>query len=429
MKGDDTGWFGNADIREKTGGKLPADKIVLGGGIEFPLELVYNKLFITGKTGSGKSWTCGVLMEEFERTGLQFVCWDALNAHSGLSALPGVETISPQEDQTIDMPAFIQRLKNSGKSVVINLMGLSLGRQQQLVGDYCAALLESNFVDERGSRKSLMTIFEECQDFVPQQGRPLSFEPIVRLCKLGRALGFGVTMISQRPAAVNKEALSQASVYLIHNVIQFRDLKALEEQMGFGNDRALIKRITAGIASAKSGECVGFSPDFFRDQGYIVIGKIRGDRRADHGGTNIEVRPRSAPAKPEPRAAEGSPLARPSVSMDPGSLRSLEDSGLGSDDHTMSALAEGGFGTPTRVLETPTTDYPKDDRTIFRPLRPIMEYDARSDPKTDFGSGLSYEAEPEPVDNRRENLSPVLGVSAIVLLASGIYVLTKPSSK
>jgi hypothetical protein len=58
-----------------------------------------------------------------------------------------------------------------------------------------------------------------------------------------------------------------------------------------------------------------------------------------------------------------------------------------------------------------------------------MEYDARSDPSSNFGSGLAYEAEPEPVDNRRENLSPVLGVSAIVLLASGIYVLTKPSSK
>lgn len=422
MKGDDTGWFGNADIREKTGGKLPSDKIVLGGGIEFPLELVYNKLFITGKTGSGKSWTCGVLMEEFERTGLQFVCWDALNAHSGLSALPGVETISPQEDQTIDMPAFIQRLKNSGKSVVINLMGLSLGRQQQLVGDYCASLLESNFVDERGSRRSLMTIFEECQDFVPQQGRPLSFEPIVRLCKLGRALGFGVTMISQRPAAVNKEALSQASVYLIHNVIQFRDLKALEEQMGFGNDRALIKRITAGIASAKSGECVGFSPDFFRDQGYIVIGKIRGDRRADHGGTNIEVRPRSAPASPEPRAAE-SPIGRPGVSMDPGSLRSLEDSGLGSVDHTMSALAEGGFGNPTPPPKPITTD-----ETIFRPLRPIMEYDARTDPKHDLGSGIAYHApDPEPENPRDQRLTPVLGISAIVLIASGLYVVTKPS--
>ena len=33
MKGDDTGWFGNADIREKTGGVMPLDKIVLGGGV------------------------------------------------------------------------------------------------------------------------------------------------------------------------------------------------------------------------------------------------------------------------------------------------------------------------------------------------------------------------------------------------------------
>jgi hypothetical protein len=424
MKGDDTGWFGNADIREKTGGVMPLDKIVLGGGVEFPLEIVYNKLFITGKTGSGKSWTAGVLMEEFERTGLQFVCWDALNAHSGLQKLDGVEAISPQEDQTIDMPAFINRLKQSGKSVVINLMGLSLGRQQQLVGDYCVALLEANFVDDRGSRKSLMTIFEECQDFVPQQGRPLSFEPIVRLCKLGRALGFGVSMISQRPAAVNKEALSQASVYLIHNVIQFRDLKALEEQMGFGNDRALIKRITAGIASAKSGECVAFSPDFFRDQGYIVIGKIRGDRRADHGGINIEVRPRSAPAKPEPRAAEESSLQRPQVSMDPGSLGALSQSGFGSEGNTMSALSESGFGNPSRPSESKY----EDDRTIFRPLRPIMEYDPNSDPKNDFGSGIAYEA-PVEEEPQHRNLSPALGVSAIVLLASGIYVLTKPSSK
>ncbi len=414
MRTDETGWFGNEDSREHHGGKLPSDKILLGGGIEFPLELVYNKLFITGKTGSGKSWTCGVLMEEFERLGLQFVCWDSLNAHSGMSDLEGVETIAPQEDQTIDMPAFVNRLKRTNKSIVINLMGLSLGRQQQLLGDYCAALLESDFTDERGSRRSLMTILEECQDYVPQQGRPLSFEPIVRLCKLGRALGFGVTMISQRPAAVNKEALSQASVYLIHNVIQFRDLKALEEQMGFGNDRTLIRRITAGIASAKSGECVAFSPDFFRDQGYIVIGKIRGDRKTDHGGINIEVRPLEA-------HTPGSPtMASENVSFDSGSLGSLESLGFGSDHNTISSL-DGTFGAATPAPDTVGSF----DDEVFRPLRPIIEYDPLSDPTADNGSGLSYAEEVD--DGRKDKLGPVLGISAIVLIASGLYVLTKPS--
>ena len=91
----------------------------------------------------------------------------------------------------------------------------------------------------------------------------------------------------------------------------------------------------------------------------------------------------------------------------------------------MSALAEGGF-EPRPASGDPPTDYPKDDRTIFRPLRPIMEYDARSD-RTDFGSGLSYEAEPEPsiIDGEP---SPVLGVSAIVLLASASRA-HRPSSK
>ena len=93
-------------------------------------------------------------------------------------------------------------------------------------------------------------------------GRPISFDPIVRLCKLGRALGYGASLVSQRPAGVNKEALSQASVYLVHNVINNRDLKTLDEQLSFGTDKRLIKKILNGIASARKGECVAYAPEF-----------------------------------------------------------------------------------------------------------------------------------------------------------------------
>ena len=80
------------------------------------------------------------------------------------------------------------------------------------------------------------------------------------LCKLGRALGYGVTLVSQRPAGVNKEALSQAAVYLVHNVINNRDLKALDEQLSFGTDKRVVKRLLNGIAAARKGECVAFAP-------------------------------------------------------------------------------------------------------------------------------------------------------------------------
>tara|TARA_A100001391_G_scaffold205360_1_gene205384 strand:+ start:2243 stop:3424 length:1182 start_codon:yes stop_codon:yes gene_type:complete len=301
-----------------------ADHVCLGQKLTFPAygedSLISNVLFITGKRGSGKSWTAGVMMEEFHRLGLQFVCFDALNAHGGMDSLPRVESLKPEVGQSIDMKSLVDRLKTTDKSLVISLGGLPLQKQQELIGDYCEALIEARL------GKGIHTIIEECQDFVPQMGRPISFDPIVRLCKLGRALGYGASLVSQRPAGVNKEALSQASVYLVHNVINNRDLKTLDEQLSFGTDKRLIKKILNGIASARKGECVAYAPEFFRDRGYLVIDKIRGDRQAKHTGNNVDVRStlggvsldedeETEPFEAVSSAAELMPFARQSSSL------------------------------------------------------------------------------------------------------------------
>jgi len=264
------------------------DEVCLGRKLKFPAygedSLISNVLFITGKRGSGKSWTAGVMMEEFHRLGLQFVCFDPLNAHGGLDELPRIESLTPDAGQSIDMKSLVERLRTTDKSLIVAMGGLPLPKQQELVADYCEALISARL------GKGLHTILEECQDFVPQIGRPISFEPIVRLCKLGRALGYGGSLVSQRPAGVNKEALSQASVYLVHNVINNRDLKTLDEQLSFGTDKRLIKKILNGISSARKGECVAYAPEFFRDRGYLVIDKIRGDRATAHTGHNVDVK-------------------------------------------------------------------------------------------------------------------------------------------
>jgi hypothetical protein len=282
-----------------TGGSIPvtSSKIVLGKNLQFPAygtdSLISQVLFVTGKRGSGKSWTSGVMMEEFNRLGLQFVCFDALDAHKNLKSLDGVESLEPKIGQSIDMKALVGRLSETNKSLVIKLAGLPLQMQQELIADYCEALLEAHL------GKGIHTVIEECQDFIPQMGRPISFDPIVRLCKLGRALGYGATLVSQRPAGVNKEALSQASVYLVHNVINNRDLKALDEQLSFGTDKKVVKRLLNGIAAARKGEVVAYAPEYFRDQGYIMVDKIRGDRRAEHGGHNVDVQPMGFHAETE----------------------------------------------------------------------------------------------------------------------------------
>ena len=286
--------FKMAEERAPSVNKEPSDRVFLGNGIDFPAyggnSVISNVLFVTGKRGSGKSWSTAVMMEEFNRLGLQFVCFDALDAHGYLphnpkenEGLEGVSTLRPKPGETVNMKALVTTLRESDESLVISLAGLPLVKQQEMIAEYCEALLEAQL------GKGIMTIFEECQDFIPQLGRPVSFDPIVRLCKLGRALGYGVTLISQRPAGVNKEALSQSSIYIVHNIINSRDLKSLEEQLSFGTDKKLVKQMLDGIVKCNKGEVIVFAPEFFRDRGYVVVGKIRGDRKTEHKGHNVDV--------------------------------------------------------------------------------------------------------------------------------------------
>jgi len=278
---------------ESSGSKtLPADKIVFAqmskgqpADLTFPLDFVRDKAFLTGMTGSGKSWTAGLLMEEINRVGLQFVCFDVLGAHDGLATLSNVEALSPKNGETVNMRGLVERLGKEPTSFVIDISGLPLDKQQVLISDYCEALISAQL------NKGIMTIFEECQDFVPQSGKPVSSEGIIRLCKLGRQYGYGVCLISQRPASVSKDALSQCSVYMIHNLVNHRDLKAVEDQMGFGADRTQVKKLSSGIASATQGEVVCYSPSYFRDEGFFRASKIREDRKVTHSGSNIEIKP------------------------------------------------------------------------------------------------------------------------------------------
>lgn len=380
-------------------------QVILGKNLHFPAygedSIISTVFFVTGKRGSGKSWTTAVMMEEFNRLGLQFVCFDALDAHGNLKDMEGVEALEPKIGQSVDMKALVGKLGETDKSLVVKLAGLPLLKQQELVADYCEALLEAHM------GKGIHTVFEECQDFIPQMGRPISFDPIVRLCKLGRALGYGVTLVSQRPAGVNKEALSQAAVYLVHNVINNRDLKALDEQLSFGTDKRVVKRLLNGIAAARKGECVAFAPEYFRDQGYIVVDKIRADRRTEHKGHNIDVQ-----ASSSYNAAKTTENEIPSTLQEIQSLTELQ-----------------GFEAPTAIQDIPTsmTSSPPKTSSFYPPMnevsttsdlikdKPAYSWDAQT---IDTKPKVQYDMQPE-IEEKSRKTSPLVFIGATVI-ASGV---------
>lgn len=392
-------------------------QVVLGKHLHLPAygedSVISSVFFVTGKRGSGKSWTTAVMMEEFNRLGLQFVCFDALDAHGNLPDLPGVEALTPAIGQSVDMKALVKRLGETNKSLVIKLAGLPLLTQQELVADYCEALLEAHL------GKGIHTVIEECQDFIPQMGRPISFDPIVRLCKLGRALGYGATLVSQRPAGVNKEALSQASIYLVHNVINNRDLKALDEQLSFGTDKKVVKRLLNGIAAARKGECVAYAPEFFRDRGYIVVDKIRGDRRVEHKGNNIDIQASAGVYAGESQI--------PSSISEISSVSELENMAAPA---TMATIPE-----PTPVADTAPRQAPLPRDQMRASFYPNLDAKPESDllqsapatewtqEKIDTSPRVEYDSESRlerPGSNRR---TPLLAIFGTIAASAGAFTL------
>jgi hypothetical protein len=370
--------------------------VILGTNFGYPLDIAYEKIFIGGKTGSGKSYTAGVFMEELSRHGIQFVCFDALDAHSGLPTLPNVERISPTDDESINVHKLVYNLQNSNNSLIVNMVNMKLESQQELIGEYCEALLS---IDQIG--KPIMTFMEECQDFVPQIGRPPSFAPIVRLCKLGRGKGLGATLISQRPAAIHKEALSQVSTYMVHNIINTRDLEALKLQLSFGTDKNTIKNIISSISYASPGEMVCFSPKYFKDIGYIKVGMIDRPRTTEHGGKNIEV---------QSKLSMGSPNVYSSVD--------------GSSAFSTLTTNEAESQVSPMPMQSPMRDYDDEDDFDADYDEPQSDYRMEWDP--DFG----MEAETESVTMPSvSNSGGMKAVAAIGLFSTGIFLITKGLSR
>ena len=392
-----------ADPSKKDEIVLASTELGQPADLNFPLDFVREKVFLTGITGSGKSWTGGLIMEEINRVGLQFVCFDALGAHGGLSQLPNVEELKPKGGETLNIKGMIDRLKKEPTSFVIDISDITLDKQQQVVAEYCDDLLMAKL------GKGIMTIFEECQDFVPQQGKPVSFDGIVRLCKLGRQNGYGVCLISQRPASVSKEALSQCSVYMIHNLINHRDLKAIEDQMGFGTDRGEVKKVLGGISAAQQGEVVCYSPSYFRDEGFFRASKIRENRRVTHTGNNIEM-------KPATYASENNFTPEPSRTLAPVGEWNQNVNGFEGEGDSLDLMPTHAPQDSLRGLASVDVD---NDFPELQYVAPSERHTIQVDEKV---AELAAEEPKSPFN------SPLIGIAMISVLAGGFYVVSKGMS-
>lgn len=259
--------------------------LVLGEGVELPLDAVTQTFGIIGRRGSGKTHTASVLAEELIGAALPTVVMDPLGVwwglrssadgkHAGLpvTILGGVHGDVPLEqtagaliaDLVIDQPG----------AYVVDLSGFETrSAERRFAVDFAERLYRA----AAGPSRAMHLIVDEADVFAPQRvagGDERLLGAFETIARRGRARGLGMTTITQRPAVVNKNVLSQVEVMIAHQVTAPQDRDALRAWAEGHASREEVATFLESLAGLQVGEAWLWSPGWLQ-----VFQRVRVRRR------------------------------------------------------------------------------------------------------------------------------------------------------
>ncbi len=115
-------------------------------------------------------------------------------------------------------------LVKRGKITIINLRGVSIDIQQLVVQRIVSEIFEQR---KLGKIPPLLLVIEEAHNYVPEREVTYASKIIRNVASEGRKFGLGLCVVTQRPARIDKNILSQCNTQIILRVTNPNDLKAI----------------------------------------------------------------------------------------------------------------------------------------------------------------------------------------------------------
>lgn len=204
---------------------------------------------VLGSSGSGKSYTVGVICEELCKNRVPFLIIDTEGEYSGLKAK--YEVLWLGEDEGSDLSWSTVNIEELGKHAPdIPPVVVDVSETDDPKGKV-SALLTALYREISNQRVPYLVILEEADRFVPQSGDRV---PIFgEIARRGRKRGMGLMICSQRPSLVDKNVLSQCANQLIGKLVIQNDLQSVAQ---FFPGRGLPRQLTslkAGVFYALGG--------------------------------------------------------------------------------------------------------------------------------------------------------------------------------
>ncbi|OYT27540.1 MAG: ATPase [Candidatus Altiarchaeales archaeon ex4484_96] len=174
---------------------------------------------------------------------------------SGWKVISGLETL--RNSGIFDgRPLTQEDIVREGQATIINLKGAEPQIQELVITKIAGDLFNSAKI---GELPAFFFLVEEAHNFCPERGfgDVLSSALLRNIASEGRKFGFHLCVVSQRPARVDKNVLSQCNTQIILKVNNPNDLRAISQSIeGFTSGMETdIKQLSVGQALLV-GECV-----------------------------------------------------------------------------------------------------------------------------------------------------------------------------
>lgn len=260
---------GLADLAASIRAQASVTGLCISPDLDLPMEAVTQTFGVLAVRGAGKSNLAVVMAEEMFRAGLPFVVVDPVGNWWGLRSskdgrgpglsLPifgGLHGDVPLEKTAGHVIADL--VVDERLSCVLDVFEFSEGDKIRFLIDFAERLYRRN-------QAPLHLFLEEADDYAPQrpmreQARLLrAWENVVRR---GRSRGLGITMISQRSAALNKNVLTQIETLFVLRTTSPQDRKAIAGWVEYhGQSHDLLE----SLPGLETGEAWVWSPQWLRE--------------------------------------------------------------------------------------------------------------------------------------------------------------------
>ncbi len=232
-------------IREVLGIENPPEQSVALGkllGYDFDVNLLvkdFGRVFITGRSGSGKSYTMGVLCEEFMKKGIPVVILDRHGEYGSLKIASEekggeesqfIDNIIEFSDLTINKAADldIEYLFSLSETdiiapnlcTIINMRGLSLEAQESLAGRLLKKLYKASTL-----RKipPFYLFLDEAHLFAGKKSTE-TCDTVKLFSQEGRKFGANLVLGTQRPQLLDTTIRAQAGTWVVHCLSDVNDV-------------------------------------------------------------------------------------------------------------------------------------------------------------------------------------------------------------